>query len=200
MKALDRILQRWRIAKVRPYIPKGARVLDVGCADGALFKQLRGRIKEGVGIDPGLNRSVDMDHCKLIAGWFPQDLSDDRTYDVITMLAVLEHVPPEQQPQLAMACVRFLAPGGYLIITVPSPMVDWILRLLKVMRLIDGMSLEQHYGFDPRQTPAIFSVKGIALVKAMKFQFGLNNLYVFRKSDVESINQSVISQLPNYAR
>ncbi len=43
------------------------------------------------------------------------------------------------------------------------------------------MSLEQHYGFDPRKTPAIFSVDGMVLVKARRFQFGFNNLFVFEK-------------------
>ncbi len=183
MKTLDRILQRLRIAKVRRYIPKGARVLDVGCADGALFRQLKSRIGEGVGIDPDLERSVDMDHCKLITGWFPQDLPEARPFDVITMLAVLEHVPPEQQPPAAMECARLLKPGGYLLITVPSPMVDPILRLLRFTRLVDATSLEQHYGFEPHCVPSVFSVGKMELVKPRKFQLGFNNLYVFQKID-----------------
>ncbi len=181
MKAVDRLLQRWRNAKVAPYLARGARVLDIGCADGALFRQFRSRIGEGVGIDPDLERSVDLGGYHLIAGWFPEDLPDQRPFDVITMLAVLEHVPPEDQPRLARHCARFLKDGGHLVITVPSPAVDPILRLLRSLRVIAGMSLEQHYGFDPRKTPAIFSVDGVALVKARRFQFGFNNLFVFEK-------------------
>ena len=182
MKPLDRVLQHWRIAKVQSRIPQGARVLDVGCADGALFRQCKGRIGEGVGIDPALDTPVQMEQCKLLTGRFPQDLPAVQPFDVITMLAVLEHIPVEEQPGLALACARLLNPGGSLLITIPSPLVDHILSLLKWMRLIDGMADEQHYGFDPHQTPSLFAVEPLLLVKAEKFQFGLNNLYLFQKS------------------
>jgi hypothetical protein len=122
----------------------------------------------------------------LIAGRFPEDLPDPRPFDAITMLAVLEHVKPEQQSQLAKHCARFLKPEGCLIITVPSPKVDRILSLLKLLRLINGMSLEQHYGFDASQTPSIFAVDGLTLVKSAKFQLGLNNLFVFKKTAVST--------------
>ena len=76
MKTLDHVLQRWRIAKAQPYIPNGARVLDVGCGDGALFRQLKSYIGQGVGIDPDLDRTVDMKNYTLISGQFPQDLPE----------------------------------------------------------------------------------------------------------------------------
>ena len=182
MRPLDRLLQRWRIARARPYIPPGARVLDVGCADGALFRQLHARIGEGVGIDPALARSADRGKYRLLAGQFSADLPDRRPFDVITMLAVLEHVPPDSHPDLARACEGLLRDGGCLVVTVPSPAVDGILRLLRAVRLVEGMSLEQHYGFDPGTTPSIFGSAGLALVDARTFQFGFNHLFVFQKN------------------
>ena len=182
MKSVDRILQQWRNAKARPYIAPGARVLDIGCADGALFQQFRSLIGEGVGIDPTLDRAVDGENYRLIPGWFPDDLPDERRFDVITMLAVLEHVPAAYQPRWAEACARLLEDGGHLVITVPSPSADGVLRVLQSVRLIDGMSLEQHYGFDPRTAPSIFGVDGLALVKFERFQLGFNNLLVFEKT------------------
>ena len=82
------------------------------------------------------------------------------------MLAVLEHIPPHEQPGLAAACARHLKPGGYVIITVPNPIVDRILSWLKFLKLIDGMSLEEHYGFEPSLVPGLFGVAGMRLVKS----------------------------------
>lgn len=181
MKALDRFLQRWRIAKARPYIANGARVLDIGCSDGALFRNLSFCIGEGVGIDADLDAPVEMPSVVLVPGTFPESLGARRKFDVITMLAVLEHIPRERHADLAKACSQYLVPGGYLVITTPAPVVDRILDVLLFLRLIDGMSLKQHYGFDPSDAPAIFSSHGLTLVEFRRFQLRLNNLFVFRR-------------------
>jgi 2-polyprenyl-3-methyl-5-hydroxy-6-metoxy-1,4-benzoquinol methylase len=181
MKALDRLLQRWRIAKTGPFIAKGSRVLDVGCSDGVLFRQLAERIGEGVGIDDDLETPVKTTNVELLPGTFPESLASREPFDVICMLAVLEHVPRERQPAVARGCAELLRPGGYLVITTPEPVVDHILDALKFLRLIDGMSLDEHYGFEPRETPAIFEGHGLKLVRRRRFQLGLNNLFVFRR-------------------
>ena len=186
MKALDRLLQRWRIAKVEPYLRGGDRVLDIGCSKGELFQQFEGRIGEGVGIDDDLDAKIVSDHYQLIPGTFPEGLVDQAPFQVITMLAVLEHVPVERQPLVAKACYQHLAPGGYLVITTPEAVVDHILDTLKFLRLIDGMSLEEHYGFEPSETPGIFTGQGLTLVRAKKFQLGLNNVFVFQRPTAAS--------------
>jgi hypothetical protein len=147
-----------------------------------LFRQLKSRIAEGVGIDPAIDRSIRLDNVALISGRFPQDLPDTQPFDVITMLAVLEHIPTADQPKLAADCARLLRPNGHVVITVPSAAVDRLLIFLKSVHLIDGMKLEEHHGFDANTTPSIFSTDALKLIRADKFQFGLNNLFVFRKT------------------
>jgi 2-polyprenyl-3-methyl-5-hydroxy-6-metoxy-1,4-benzoquinol methylase len=181
VKTLDRILQHWRIAKTRPFIARGARVLDIGCSDGALFRQLSERIGAGVGIDYDLETRLLQANVELIPGTFPEALASRDPFDVITLLAVLEHIPRERQEIVAQGCARYLRPGGYLVITTPEPIVDRILDVLKFLRLIDGMSLEEHFGFEPRETPAIFGSHGLKLREWRKFQLGLNNLFVFER-------------------
>jgi len=180
LKAVDRMLQRWRIVKVRPYIRKQARVLDIGCADGALFRILHNRIGSGVGVDPALDRTVESDRFQLIAGPLPTTLAPAQ-FDAVTLLAVVEHLPADMLPALRDQCSRLLKPGGVLLITVPAVRVDGILRVLTRLRLVAGMSLHEHHGFDPTEVPRWFGGMGLTLVTAKTFQLGLNNLFVFRK-------------------
>jgi 2-polyprenyl-3-methyl-5-hydroxy-6-metoxy-1,4-benzoquinol methylase len=183
MKSIDRLLQRWRISEARKFIDPGARILDIGSADGALFRQLKISGAQGMGIDPALKSDANVDGVPLIAGFFPKDLPAVEPFDVITILAVLEHFPPTQYEDLRRGCVKFLKPGGRLIVTVPSPAVDHILSVLKFLKLIDGMSLEEHHGYEVNRTAEIFPAKNFRLLKRATFQFGLNNLFVFERAE-----------------
>ena len=180
MKQTDRLLQRWRIAVASRFIATGARVLDIGCFDGALFHHLGQRISTGVGIDPLLSQPTNTGRFQLITGRFPGDLPEMEPFDAITMLAVLEHVPPEDTKPLTHHCARRLKPGGHLIVTVPAPIVDHLLRCLHFLRLVDGMSVEEHHGFVPSSTPALFAIEDFSVHRAKRFQFGLNHLFVFK--------------------
>jgi len=161
MKLVDRYLQSVRIKKAKAYIRKNDSILDIGSADGTMFEKLRTLIGKRVGVEPTIK---------------------------VTMLAVLEHIPTAQQTQMALDCHRFLKPGGRVIITVPSPQVDYILDILLRLKLIDGMSLEEHYGFKPEDTERIFRAPFFTLIKKRKFQFGLNNLFVFERLEPEKLN------------
>ena len=180
MKLLDRLLQRWRIAKAAPYIARGARVLDVGCADGALFRVLRGRLGGGVGIDPDLPEVRMYPGVRFIRGRFPEDLATDERFDVITMLAVFEHLDDEAQRRAVRACSRLVRPGGRVVVTVPEPAVDRIVHALTRVGLVAGMALHEHHGYAPRETPGRFADAGFSLERHERFQLGLNNLFVFR--------------------
>jgi len=181
MKPLDRFLQRWRISKVEPLIPSGARVLDVGCGDGALFRQLGSKLSGGLGLDPTLEREETLGNFKLVRGHFPDAIPEGDRFDAITVLAVFEHIPEPAQRQFAEHCARLLKPGGRVLVTVPAPLVDKILDVLMAVRLLDGMEVDEHYGFEPGQTPRVFDLPELAMIKAAKFQLGLNHLFAFEK-------------------
>ncbi|MBV8430788.1 MAG: class I SAM-dependent methyltransferase [Solirubrobacterales bacterium] len=188
MKQGDVILQRWRIRMAARHLPQGAHVLDIGCSDGLLFSVLNGRIASGVGVD---DDSVPEDYggFRFIRGRAPDDLPSGETFDAITMLAVLEHIPKDGQRSLAEDCWALLKDNGQVICTVPSPKVDTLIHLGKRLRILDGMQEDEHYGFEPSHTVQLFVDRGFTLRCAGRFQFGLNNLFVFGKDRPGSISE-----------
>ena len=137
MNALDRWIQDWRIRQAVRFLPPDPRVLDVGCDDGALFRALGPALREGVGLDPALERAAEGDRYRLLPGAFPADAPDEPgSFDAVTMLAVMEHVPPDDQPKVVERAFDLLRPGGRFILTVPSPAVDTILDVLIRLRLL----------------------------------------------------------------
>ena len=179
MKELDRHLQKRRIDAALRWIPPAAHVLDVGCADGALFRLGRSRIASGVGIDTLEYGDWAGNGYERRIGMFPEALRPEERFDAVVMLAVVEHVPREELARWAAAIPGILRPGGRLVITAPSPMVDHILHVGIRLRVIDGMEAHEHHGFDPREVPAIFSGPGLRLEQQSRFELGLNHLFVF---------------------
>ncbi len=181
MKSVDRILQTWRIRKVVPYLTSASRILDIGTHDGALFRFIN--CPEAVGIDPNLISDEVPDNGIFIKGFFPDALPDNRQFDVIVMLAVIEHLNAAEQKTLASHCFDFLVSGGRLVLTTPAPLVDKILDILFFLKVIDGMGETHldHYGFNPRDAIPVFSEAGLQLTVHRRFQFGLNHLLVFEK-------------------
>jgi 2-polyprenyl-3-methyl-5-hydroxy-6-metoxy-1,4-benzoquinol methylase len=178
MKPIDKLLQRWRFERIRPWLWPKARVLDIGCGDGAMFRRFPW-LGPSVGIDPTLASPQQIGPARLVPGLFPHGLNTGIRFDVISLLAVLEHVPREVLPTFAQQIAERLVAGGRLLITVPSPAVDPILDVLKMLRIVDGMALEEHHGFEVAQTRPTFEQAGLRCLEASRFQLGLNNFFAF---------------------
>ena len=178
-KPLDSLLEYLRFSKVEPYIPIGTRLLDIGTGDGNFLHYLNGHLHASVGIDSHLTQTVEFGTCQLMPGYFPHDFVADTTFDVITMMAVAEHIPMEVFRDVAEACWKYLKPSGQVVITVQHPRVEGLLDQLKTLRIVEGFSIHEHYGFDPECLPDIFSRWN--LVKRERWGFGCNNLFIFGK-------------------
>jgi len=183
MTGIDRYLQGERIKRTYPYITANSKVLDIGSYYGELFEFYRqkGIAITGIGIDPNIDSDHKYADFELIKDFFPSQKIKEENFDIIVMLAVLEHIPMEQITDFAKNCNQKLKIGGKVIITVPSKRVDYILNALLFFKLINGMELEQHYGYDIDKTQNLFEDKGFKLIVHNTFQFGLNNIFVFKK-------------------
>ncbi|MDX2197329.1 MAG: methyltransferase domain-containing protein [Cytophagales bacterium] len=181
MKFFDKVLRYWRISKVNPYIHKDVQLLDIGCYDELLIKKFEGKIHSAVGIDPLLTADVHTAKYTLLKGYFPDVLEAGKKFHVITMLAVLEHIDENYYDKVSQGCFHHLHPGGHLVITVPDALVDKVLDILIKIGILDGMSTDEHHGYDINNTRTLFEKSGLKLIKHKRFQLGLNNVFVFQK-------------------
>ncbi len=162
-------------------MPDGSHVLDVGCADGALFRQASSQVKSGIGIDPDEPSNWPAGPYEFRQGRFPEALNPADRFDAITMLAVIEHVPDEIRKKWFETVRAVLKPGGRIIITVPAPLVDRLLDIGIRLHLLHGMDAESHHGFDPHIVAEELSTPLMRLLRDSRFEMGLNHLYVFER-------------------
>jgi 2-polyprenyl-3-methyl-5-hydroxy-6-metoxy-1,4-benzoquinol methylase len=184
VKLLDNVIRYWRVKIALRHVPHDLKsAFDIGCDDGYLLDKLPASVTFKEGIDPRLVVDDISSNRKLIKGFFPEAIKDHQlkgAYDVIFGLAVFEHFSEDALEASALTIREMLSKNGRLIVTVPHPFVDRILDILLFFRLIDGQATEEHHGFDPDDLIKYFS-NTLKLVKHEKFQFGLNNIFVFER-------------------
>jgi 2-polyprenyl-6-hydroxyphenyl methylase / 3-demethylubiquinone-9 3-methyltransferase len=97
------------------------KVLDVGCGGGILSESLNRCGADVTAIDMGdaplsvaklhlLESGLNVDYQKITAEEFAQD--NAQTFDVVTCLEMLEHVP--SPASVVEACCKMVKPGGHL--------------------------------------------------------------------------------------
>lgn len=179
----DRFVAKQRFLAALSHIRAGSRVCDVGCGvEGAFLNFAAGRIAQGSGVDDQVSASHHS-RWKLVNADLQKGLPfGDQQFDHIVMLAVLEHL---KQPKFVLAeCFRILAPGGSLILTWPSSLVDPLLRLLHLAGFVSKeMESDEHQKRLPLdELLAMLREIGFSKFYHRRFELGLNNLVVAHRS------------------
>ena len=69
---------------------------------------------------------------------------EENFMDVVTMLAVFEHVEYSAWRPVLTEAHRILKPGGVCILTIPAVWSDYLLRLMAICKLISRVEIDDH--------------------------------------------------------
>lgn len=69
---------------------------------------------------------------------------EDNFFDVVTMLAVIEHIEPAKVLSLLDQIYRIIKPGGVFMLTTPAAWTDILLRTLAFLKLISREEIDDH--------------------------------------------------------
>jgi 2-polyprenyl-3-methyl-5-hydroxy-6-metoxy-1,4-benzoquinol methylase len=152
---LENYLTKKRTRQANALIPdsfRQGRVLDIGCGRYPYFL-LNTEFNEKYGIDQSSEitqshtpSSPDQSiHLKKWDFGHKTGLPFDSDYfDVVTMLAVYEHIKNTQSRQLATEIHRVLKKGGLFIMTTPAGWAKPLLWLLARLRLVSPVEVYDH--------------------------------------------------------
>jgi SAM-dependent methyltransferase len=69
---------------------------------------------------------------------------NDNMFEIVTMLAVYEHIEPSRLPSLMNEIHRVLKPGGFYILTTPAAWTDRLLRFLAKIGIVSSEEIDEH--------------------------------------------------------
>lgn len=151
---LEGVLASRRAKKADALIPdeyRQGRILDVGCGAYPLFltetcfrekhafdrpETMDKSYLEGLGI---VRQERDLEN----EDGFPYP---DSYFDVVTMLAVFEHIEPAKMVPIIREIRRVLRDDGIFVLTTPAPWTQGILAMMSRCGLVSRTEIEEHKG------------------------------------------------------
>lgn len=122
----------------------GKKVLDVGCGGGILSESIAKQGAEVLGIDMGkeplqvarlhaLEQGVSLEYRQIPVEQLAEEQPE--SFDVVTCMEMLEHVP--DPASIVLACARLVKPGGKLFFsTINKTKQSWLLMILAAEHML----------------------------------------------------------------
>jgi SAM-dependent methyltransferase len=182
---LEPILRRMRIGRLIDEIRAipNCCLLDIGCGFNHKFlSTIEPYIEQGTGIDFKVP-AVSFGKIRTIQTRLNASLPfADRSFNAVTMLAVLEHL---EKPQDILAEIgRVLQEDGKLVLTVPGKRAKPVLEFLAFkLGLISRAEIADHKKYyDLPELRQLAATSGrFAIIRHRSFQLGMNNFCVMKK-------------------
>jgi ubiquinone/menaquinone biosynthesis C-methylase UbiE len=170
--------QRYRLVKRKIRLAKKTgRILDIGCGSYPMFLTLVD-FREKYGLDKNIYSSA-VERMKkkqiFLKNYVIEKINElpfeTDFFDVVTMLAVFEHIEPNELVKIHREILRVLKPGGLYVMTTPAFWTDELLKLLAKMRLISALSISEHKdSYSHRKISSVLQEAGFE-EKTLRFGF-----------------------------
>jgi 2-polyprenyl-3-methyl-5-hydroxy-6-metoxy-1,4-benzoquinol methylase len=112
---------RWLLEQVLRAKRDARTLLDVGAGAGLLIAEAQRRDLVAAGVEPSrslVDSARRVNGVELVQGFFPHPQLTGRTFDVICLVDVIEHVTDPLQ--MLRHCAAALSPGGLLVVVTPD--------------------------------------------------------------------------------
>lgn len=146
---LEKILAEKRSKIANNFIQKKhreGRLLDIGCGNYPFFIT-KTEFREKYGIDKIIDEEIKLQSTKLIGLDFevePLLSFKNNFFDIVTMLAVIEHMEFKKTIILLKEIYRILKPQGRYILTTPCLWSEKILNIMSKVKLVSPEEIEEH--------------------------------------------------------
>jgi len=150
---LEKFLSQQRAKLVDSKIPnhlRKGRILDIGCGLYPLFL-INTTFKNKYGLDKVFNKSyieqfnnetINLTKHNIQSN--PKLPFSDEYFNVVTMLAVFEHIDPNALFIVLNEINRILKTGGDFILTIPAPWTDHFLQFMSLFYLVSPIEIAEH--------------------------------------------------------
>jgi len=140
--------QRMKIAnKLIKEHDKNGTILDIGCGTYPKFL-INSNFNLKFGIDKEINNiEIKNQGIKLINHDILMDSKlpfQKESFDVIAMLAVIEHIKFDNINKVLKNCYSLLKEKGIIIITTPAKRSDSLLKIMAKLNLVSKQEIEEH--------------------------------------------------------
>ncbi|MBX3736362.1 MAG: class I SAM-dependent methyltransferase [Candidatus Didemnitutus sp.] len=183
--ALDLLICRWRSRALHRLVPADATMLDFGCGHQAMFlRSVQTKIKRGVGLDYDATPAQPAPNLELRQFRFVDRFDyPDASFNLVTILAVLEHIPLDQVDVLFREFSRILAPGGRILVTTPTPAAKPVLEFMAFrLKIISAPEIADHkHYYTEADLRALAARHGLSCPVYRRFLWGFNCLSAMEK-------------------
>ncbi len=148
---LEPLLARLRTQRANQLIPRdlrSGRILDIGCGSFPYFLA-HTAFEEKFAVDQlemptETARRNRIEFFSLNLNAEPHLPFSDEYFDVVTLLAVVEHLNPDSMALLFREGCRVLKPGGLVVLTTPAAWSDGLLRFMARIHLVSLEEIDEH--------------------------------------------------------